>query len=176
MALDDAALAEIERLYRDGELTLVEIGRRFDRSAAGISKLARSRGWPMRSEVMGRAPRVSGLSTPKARAKLADRLCNAITKKLEQMEKGMKSGELGSADFERDAKAVAAMIGGMEKVAATVVDADEARQPKSASAGTRDEVGCGPGAGSGEAERLRREIIERFERIQRRRNAEAGSE
>jgi Escherichia/Staphylococcus phage prohead protease len=92
MALDDAALAEIERLYREGEFTLVEIGRRFDRSAAGISKLARSRGWPMRWEVMGRAPRVSGLSTPKARAKLANRLCNAITKKLEQMEKGMKSG------------------------------------------------------------------------------------
>jgi hypothetical protein len=120
----------------------------------------------MRWEVMGRAPRVSGLSTPKARAKLADRLCNAITKKLEQMEKGMKSGELGSADFERDAKAVASMIGGMEKVAATVTDADEERQPKSASAG----------AHAGEAERLHREIIERFERIQRRRNAQAGSE
>jgi len=114
----------------------------------------------------------------KARATLARKLCDAITRKLEQMEKGMRSGELGSADFERDAKAVAAMIGGMEKVAATVADADEARQPKSASAGTRDEAGCSPGAGPGcgEAERLHREIIERFERIQRRRNAERGSE
>jgi hypothetical protein len=166
MALDDATLAEIERLYREGKLTLIEIGRRFNRSATGISKLARSHGWPTRWEVMGRAPRLSGLSTPKARAKLADRLCNAITKKLEQMEKGMKSGELGSADFERDTKAVASMIGGMEKVAATVTDADEERQPKSASAS----------AGAGEAERLHREIIERFGRIQRRRSASAGSE
>ena len=168
MARDDAALAEIERLYRAGELTRVEIGCRFDRSAAAISKLARSRGWPMRWEVMGRAPKVSGLSAPKARAKLANRLCNAITKKLEQMETGMKSGELGSADFERDAKAVASMIGGMQKVAATVADAEQERQPKSASASA--------GANTGEAERLHREIIERFERIQRRRNAAAGSE
>jgi hypothetical protein len=168
MARDDAALAEIERLYRAGELTLVEIVLRCDRSAAAISKLARSRGWPMRWEVMGRAPKVSGLSAPKARAKLAHRLCNAITKKLEQMEKGMQSGELGSADFERDAKAVASMIGGMEKVAATVPNADQERQPTSASPS--------PSANAGEAERLHREIIERFERIQRRRNAAAGSE
>lgn len=170
MALDDAALAEIERFYRAGDLTLVEIGRRFDRSATGISALARSHGWPMRWEVMGRAPKASGLSGPRARARLARRLCDTITKKLEQMEKGMKRGELNSADYERDAKAVASMIGGMEKVAATVTDADEERQPKSASTGTSE------GSGAGEAERLHREIIERFERIQRRRNAEAGSE
>ena len=57
--------------------------------------------------------------------------------------------------------------GGLEK-AAMVPDAEEKRQPKPA----------GPGAGApagGEAERLHREIIERFERIQRRRDAEAGS-
>jgi hypothetical protein len=33
-----------------------------------------------------------------------------------------------------------------------------------------------PGATVDEIERLQREIVERFERIQRRRNAEAGSE
>ncbi len=38
---------------------------------------------------------------------LAHRLCDAITKKLEQMEKGMESGELNSSDYERDAKSVA---------------------------------------------------------------------
>jgi hypothetical protein len=168
MALDDAALAEIERLYREGKVTLAEIGRRFNRAPTGISRLARAHGWPMRWDVMGYAPRMQRLSTPKARALLAHKLCEAITTKLEQMEKGMKSGELGSADFERDAKAVTSMIGGMEKVTATVPDADEERKPKSADAGTA--------ASSGEAERLHREIIERFERIQRRRNAEAGSQ
>lgn len=169
MVLDDAALAEIERLYREGRLKLAEIGRPYGLSAPSISQLARSRGWPMRRKFKARAPRVTALSTPKARA-LARRLCHAITTKLEQMEKGMTSGELSSADFERDAKAVASMIGGMEKVAATVTDADKERQPKPAAAGT------GASAGSGEAERLHREIIERFEGIQRRRNAEAGSQ
>lgn len=103
-----------------------------------------------------------------ARARLAVKLCKTITAKLEQMEQGMKSGELASADFERDAKALASMIGGMEKVTATVEDAGKERQPKSASAGA-DGVPA-----TGEAERLHREIIERFERIQRRRDAEAG--
>ncbi len=169
MALDDAALAEIERLYREGKVTLAEIGLRFNRAPTGISRLARAHGWPMRWEAMGRAPRVRRLSTPKARALLVHKLCDAITAKLEQMEKGMKSGELSSADFERDAKAVASMIGGMEKVAATSTDADEERRPKSA---TGDP---GESSGANEAERLHREIIERFERIQSRRNAEAGS-
>ncbi len=170
MALDDAAIAEIKRLYGECELTLVEIGRRYNISPTGISKLARKHGWTMRWELMGRAPRASGLSTPRARERLLRRLCDTITRKLEQMEKGMKSGELNSADHERDAKAVASMIGSMEKVAATVTDADEERQPKSASPGASE------GPDLSEAERLHREIIERFERIQRRRNAEAGSQ
>jgi hypothetical protein len=165
MALDDAAVAEIGRLYREDKLTLAAIGRPYGLSPAAISQLARRQGWPMR-----RAARDTVALDRAARARLAAKLCKSITKKLQQMEKGMKSGELGSADFERDAKAVASMIGGMEKVAATVPDADEERQPKSASAGASE----APGAS--EAERLHREIIERFERIQRRRNAEAGSQ
>ena len=84
----------------------------------------------------------------------------------------MTSGELSSADYERDAKAVGSMVGGLQKVAATVKDADEERQPKSASSATS----AAPATGSGEAERLHREIIERFERIQRRRDAERGSQ
>ena len=56
------------------------------------------------------------------------------------------------------------MIGGMEKVAATGAHADKERKPKPAAATPTT---------LGEAERLHREIIERFERIQRRRNAEA---
>jgi hypothetical protein len=99
-------------------------------------------------------------------------LCAAITTKLEQMEKGMKSGELGSADFERDAKAVGSMLGGLEKVTATTPDADKERQPKS----TNSAASAASAAGSGEAERLHREIIERFEHLQRRRKTERGSQ
>ena len=82
------------------------------------------------------------------------------------MDKAMTEGELSSADFERDAKAVGSMLGGLEK-AAMVPDAEKDRQPKP-TIPTADATG-------GEAERLHREIIERFERIQRRRDAEAGS-
>ena len=165
IALDDAALAEVERLYRGSELTLNAIGERYGRTASGISKLARKNGWPMRWERMGRAPSTREPSAPKARSLLVHRLCDAITRKLDQMEKDMASGKLGSEDYERDAKSVASMIGGMDKVAAKVTDADKERKPKPAGA---------PAAAS-EAERISREIIERFERIQRRRNAEGGS-
>ena len=107
---------------------------------------------------------------PTARVRLVRTLCAAITTKLEQMEKGMTSGELSSADCERDAKAVGSMLGGLQKVTATVQDADEERQPKSASSA----ASAAPATVLGEAERLHREIIERFERIQRRREAERG--
>lgn len=93
------------------------------------------------------------------------KLCGVVARKLEQMETDMERGELASEDLERDAKAVASMIGGMEKVAATVPDADNKRTSKSEDADGEDNV-----------ERLQREIIARFEQIQRRRNAERGSE
>ena len=105
MALDDASLAEVGRLYREGRLKLAEIGRPYGLAPSAISHLARVHGWPMRRKLKARAPQVTALSTPKTRA-LARRLCDAITKKLEHMEKGMTSGELSSADYERDAKAV----------------------------------------------------------------------
>ena len=123
MALDDASLAEVGRLYREGRLKLAEIGRPYGLAPSAISHLARVHGWPMRRKLKARAPQVTALSTPKTRA-LARRLCDAITKKLEHMEKGMTSGELSSADYERDAKAVGSMVGGLQKVAATVKDAE----------------------------------------------------
>lgn len=165
MALDEAAMAELERLYREGELTLAELGNRFGRSPSGISRLARTRGWPMRWDAMGRAPRKSMPSTPAVRAVLAVKLCGVIEKKLEQMEAAMERGELASEDLERDARAVASMIGGMEKVAATGAHADTKRKAKSEDAD-----------GEGNVERLQREIMARFEQIQRRRQAEGGSE
>jgi tRNA uridine 5-carbamoylmethylation protein Kti12 len=94
---------------------------------------------------------------------LAHRLCDAITKKLDQMEKGMESGELNSSDYERDAKSVAQMISGMEKVAAVGGNGDKQRKPKAAEPTVSD------------VERLRREIVERFERLQRSRNASPRS-
>lgn len=153
--LDEAVIAQIKVLYEESGLTLVRIGVQFGRTATSISQLARKRGWKLR------APRK--LSPPKARAALAHRLCDVINKKLDQMETDMQSGELSSADLERDAKSVASMIGGMDK-AVSAQNEDKKRKPRAAASAAVTEV-----------ERLQREIIERFERIQRRREAERGS-
>jgi hypothetical protein len=80
------------------------------------------------------------------------------------MVKGMQSGELSSADLEHDTKMVGSMIGGLQKLVAAPEEG-KFRNPKLAKVGAVDEV-----------ERLQREIIERFERIQRRREAEGRSQ
>jgi hypothetical protein len=165
MALSEAALAEIKCLHQANELTLAEIGTRYRMTASAISRLARSRGWLMRSELLGYAPRLKLPTTPRARQLVVHRIYEAITKKLKQMEAEMERGTLTSEDFARDAKSVMSMLANADKTTTTGAHADEEQQPKSAEPATDDAV-----------ERLQREIIERFERIQRRRDAEAGSE
>lgn len=164
MALDKAALAEIERLYRADDLTVAQIGVQFGLAATTVSRLARRYGWPMRFERMGRSPRTIMPSTPKVRDMLAQRLCQVIKGKLDQMEADMASGKLTSQDYERDAKAVASMIGSVDKAHMTDSDAKKTTKRQSAEPAAVSDV-----------ERLHQEIIERFERIQRRRSAEAGS-
>jgi hypothetical protein len=163
MPFDDVTMAEIKCLYEADEITVAEIAVRYGRSSAGISRLARTNGWVMRSELRGYAPRNSVPSTPKARELLVARICDVIGTKLKQMEAQMQTGELGSEDFERDAKSVALMVGSVDK--ATGPDGDQKKKPKAAetAAPTADD-----------AERLHREIIERFERIHARRNAQSG--
>jgi len=165
MALDKAAVAEIKRLYHGSELTLDEIGEQYGLAATSVSRLARTQGWLMRSVMRGNAPRRHLPTTEKARELLAHQLCDAITSKLKQMETDMTSGRLTSQDYERDTNSVSAMIGGLEKVTATATHADKERKPKCAE----------PAPPADAAERLHREIVERFERLQRRRNSQAGS-
>jgi hypothetical protein len=165
MALDEATLAEIKHLYLADVLSLAEIGSRYGRTASGVSRLARTHGWVMRSQLRGYAPRNSVPPTPKARELLVARICDVIGTKLKQMEAQMQSGELSTEDFERDANSVASMVGSVDK--ATGSDGEEKRKPKSAAP---------TNSAPDDAERLHREIIERFERIQKRRHAEAGSE
>jgi hypothetical protein len=166
MVLDEAALAEIKRLHQANVLTLAEIGARYGIAATAVSKLARRQGWPSRSELTGRSPRMVQPVASQSRARLVCRLYNTITMMLELMEAEMKSGTLKAPDFERIGKSVAAMLGGLSKATATEPDGDEKQKPTSAA----------PAAAADEAERLHREIVERFARIQQRRNAEAGSE
>jgi hypothetical protein len=169
MVLSEAALAEIKCLHQANELTLAEIGVRFGLSASTVSNLARRHGWPSRTEVIGRArPSFRGV-TARAKAKLVRRFYDTISMMLEQMETDMRSGKLKAQDVERAGKAMAAMaamIGSLGKAAATEPDGDKKQKPESTEAA----------AAADEVERLQREIIARFESIQRRRDAEAGSQ
>jgi hypothetical protein len=164
--LDEATVAAIRVEYEESDLTVEQIGLKYDRSPSYICRLAREGGWLMRSERLGRRPRSVASASLMAREVIAQRLSRVINKKLDQMEKGMESGSLSPEDAERGAKTVGSMIGGFDKVVARQdrPDEDKQRTSPAATPGSIDEV-----------ERLQREIIERFERIQRRRETERGS-
>lgn len=166
MELDEAALGEIKRLHQANELTLDEIGARYGMAATAVSKLARVHGWPSRTQLLGRRARSFRRVTARKRARLVRRLYDTISMMLERMEAEMKSGKLQAQDFERIGKSMAAMIGSLGKAAATEPQGDEKQ-----TCNTAELVPA-----SDEAERLHREIIERFERIRERRKTEAGSE
>jgi hypothetical protein len=169
MALDKEAVAEMKRLYHGNELTLVQIGARFGISATAVSRRARREGWLMRSELKGASPRVREPSTPRVLELVVHQFCEAINAKLKQMEAQMQAGKLSSEEFERDARSLGQMVGSALKVTTTVPDGDETQRAHSAGPAADATAACD------DVERLHREIVERFERIQRRRNAEAGS-
>jgi hypothetical protein len=95
-----------------------------------------------------------------------------ITAKLAQMEAQMRNGSLSSEDFERDTESLGQMIGSVEKTIAAGADGEKKHK---ANAVAPAPASANPSV-SDDAERLHREIVERFERIQARRNAERGSE
>jgi uncharacterized protein YjcR len=165
MAFDVATLALIKVDYEESDLTVEKISLKYGCSPSYISRLAREGGWLLRSERLGRRSRSNPSISLQAREAIAQRLSRVINKKLDQMEQGMESGELSAEDAERGAKTVASMIGGFDKVVvrAEGPDEEEKRASQATDPGTVDEV-----------ERLQREIVERFERIQRRREAERG--
>jgi len=164
-ALDEATIARVKIDYEESSLTVVAIGEKYKVSPSYVCRLARERGWMMRTHRLGRRPRTTAPSAM-ARELIAHRLGGLINKKLDQMEKAMESGELGPADLERDAKTVGSMIGGLQKVV-PVPEEDKVSKLDVAQPASTDNAD--------EVERLQREIIERFERIERRRHAEGGS-
>ena len=165
MALDEASKGLMRIDYEETDLTVDAIGDKFGVTGSYVSRCARRGGWKMRSERPGVLARAAAADAA-GRARIARRLCTVINKKIDQMEKNMTSGEHSSADLERDAKTIGSMIGGLQKVVPGP-DEDKVSKPdaeRSTSVETADEV-----------ERLQREIIERFERIEKRREAEGGS-
>ncbi|MGE0022760.1 MAG: hypothetical protein AB7S70_03910 [Hyphomicrobium sp.] len=96
----------------------------------------------------------SALPTRAAQRAVIARLYRAISLKLEHMEKRMASGKARSAqDEERESRALATLINNFEKVTEAVAELDQERDATRAG---------GIGA---DAERMRREIAERLERL-----------
>lgn len=114
-----------------------------------------------RSRVKARAPaKPKGegaravLPSRSAQRALIARLYKAISLKLEHMEMRMASGEARSAqDEERESRALATLISNFEKVTEAVAELDQESNAAHA---------AGVGA---DAERMRREIAERLERL-----------
>jgi hypothetical protein len=94
------------------------------------------------------------LPIPKARKALIGRLYRAISLKLEHMETRMASGDPRSAqDEERESRALSTLINNFEKVTEAVAELD------------KDGSGRRRAGAGADAERMRREIAERLERL-----------
>jgi hypothetical protein len=160
------AIAKARELWETTTATQAEIGKAVGRSAATISRWAKTYNWKARPGAEGKPPREPNFSRKRANLAIAKGMHKVIMRNLDDMEKGLEVGTLAPADAERKSKTIASMIGGYGKVTETP-HAEKKRKRGKADAEIKavDEV-----------ERLQREIIERFERIERRREAARGSE
>ena len=185
MQVDEATWAEVRRAYTGGSEPLKAIAARFGLTPQRIGLKAKREGWtrsgPARSTaapapedtVQDQPParrtasrgRRGALPTRSAQKAVIARLYRAITLKLEHMEMRMASGEARSAqDEERESRALATLISNFEKVTEAVAELDR----------ERDAVRAAGRAGT-DAERMRREIAERLERLGGGRPSGSGS-
>ncbi len=165
---DEQTWAQVRRAYADVSVPLSEIATRFGLTPMRIGARAKQESWPGREQRTRKRPRRATASsdgdpekrTPPAalpsrgaRRALTARLYRAISLKLEHMEKRMASGKARSAqDEERESRALATLINNFEKVTEAVAELDT------------EGNACAAGAGA-DAERMRREIAERLERL-----------
>jgi hypothetical protein len=164
MATTDAK-AEARVLFETTNQTQAEIAKAVGRSVSTISRWAALENWQRPGE-KNKPPREPNFSRKRADLAIAKRMHKIIMRNLDEMEQGMENGTLAPADAERKSKATAVMIGGYGKVTETPNAEKKRKRGKSAAElGAVDDI-----------ERLQREIIERFERIERRRDAARGSE
>ena len=184
MQVGDETWAEVRLAYADGSVPLKDIAVRFGLTPQRIGAKAKKEGWarspgpkpgrritastpgeaaPAQPESASAAhatpsnaakPRGT-LPTKTAQRAVIARLYRAITVKLEHMEKRMASGEDRSAqDEERESRALATLISNFEKVTEAVAELEDNRGASRARS-----------AAGADAERMRREIAERLERL-----------
>ncbi len=168
MALTKATWAGIRRLYEAGEApkTLAE---RFGVTLRTVKKHARDEGWRVAAPPAASEPPAlrESVTSRDQNGVLIRRLYRAISVKLEHMETRMANGETRSAqDEERESRALATMIRNFEKVTEVAADFERAREPGAPETGASAARSRAP-----DAERMRREIAERLERLNRERDA-----
>ena len=187
MRVDDETWAAVRTAYADAAVPLKEIAARFGLTPQRIGSKAKKDGWTGRAPsrkahrasakpspdassngslsdkqpkapaaAKTRAKRSRGkLPTRDARKSIVGRLYRAISLKLEHMEKRMASGEPRSAqDEERESRALATLINNFEKITEAVAELDQDGGAAHAAS-----------AAGSDAERMRREITERLERL-----------
>ena len=193
MAVEDAAWAEARRLYGEGMSSLAEIADATGISVGRIRRRAMAEGWVRAARAQtgsrgsrsgrreGGMPRPSGRagdarlgaathgaareagSASAARAVVVQRLYRAIDTKLKRLEARMRSGKsLSAADSERETRELGTMVRSFEKVTELAAEIDRSKSKTDAS---RSDVSAA------DAERMRREIAERIERLVEARNA-----
>lgn len=185
MSVNDEAWADIRRAYAEGSDSVAAIAGRAGVSASSIHRRARLEGWPRRVEAAAKSRRKSSAAKGGARSgsqgaaksrsrstakpgSVVKRLYRAIDLKLKRLEERMQSSdELSAADSEREARELSSMIRSFEKVTEVAADIDKRRKPV---ASERKPV-CPE-----DAERMRREIAERLERLHATGLPDTGSE
>lgn len=191
MPLDDATWAQVRLAYCTSTLTTDAICEQFGISSPILYKRRRTENWPLRGRNWtppdtAAPPAEQNKTTPQptpraTRAALIIRLYRAIDLKLTQMEKlKTKDEDTSSADHERETRALTSLVRNFERV--TELHADPSRQiGKSNARSTRAVLSTAPAhtaadaaapanaataaANPADAERLRRDIAQRLERI-----------
>ncbi|HEX2843326.1 hypothetical protein [Hyphomicrobium sp.] len=168
MQVDDDTWAEVRRAYEQSAAPIGEIARSAGLTRQRIAARAKKEAWvravtqaastQQKEEVSRQTPKAATrapLPTRGAQRALIGRLYRAISLKLEHMEKRMASGKARSAqDEERESRALATLINNFEKVTEAVAELGK----------DRDTQRTGRRA-STDAERMRREIADRLERL-----------
>lgn len=193
MAVDEAAWVEARRLYAAGDLTLAAIAGEIGVSVGQLRRRVKAEGWARgrsaAANKRGSAPARAGKRRTSdgrvakrpagrtsddlpeggnVRAAVVNRLYRAIDTKLKLLESRMQSGKtLTAADSERETRELGTMVRSFEKVTELATDLDRSRQPAGAS--RRGDLSAA------DAERMRREIAERIERLAGRGNIGEGS-
>ena len=170
MAFDPATWALVRRAYETGNEPLARIGRRYGVTVSAIQKRARKDDWARRKDRPKYAPDAAiadvglvrepvtagGMRAPDTAEERRDRFFRIIDRLLERMEHNVSSSmDLSPQDQERHARALAATLSTMERVseaADTAIGAVNKAEGK-------------PADGDAEADRMRREIAERLDRL-----------